>query len=61
MRRTGRKRTPVQGRAPGLESHASGKGLDQKHPQLVVPFCVSTVFGKTLSEAELRGLEGAVA
>ena len=27
-------------------------------PQRVVPYCISTVCGKTLSEAEHRGLEG---
>ena len=30
----------------------------QKHPQLFVPFCVSTVPNETLSEAEHSGLEG---
>ena len=37
-----------------------GAGADplQKHPQPVVPYCVSTVPGVTLSEAEPPGLAG---
>ena len=30
----------------------------RKHLQQFVPYCVSPVIGETLSEAEIRGLEG---
>ena len=42
----------------GKEKGAPARCPLQKHPQFVVPSCVSTVFCKTLSEAELPGLEG---
>ena len=45
--------TGKEGGRPG-----SGPLPLQKHPQQVVPSCVSTVFGETLSEAEPPGLEG---
>ena len=32
----------------------------REYPQQFVPYCVSTVFSKTLFEAELRGLEGSL-
>ena len=45
----------------GLAGKRKGRpasGPLQEHPQQVVPHCVSTVFCKTLPEAELPGLEG---
>ena len=45
-------------RVNGQRKGWPGSGPLQKHPQLLFPFCVSTVFGETLSEAEHPGLEG---
>ena len=48
--------------APGVVLTGKGKGGQPlAHTEtytVFVPYCVSTVLGKTLSEAELRGLEG---
>ena len=50
----------------GPTSRVSGAGMAgaarllRERPQLVVPFCVSTVLGGTLSEAEHRGLKGSL-
>ena len=45
-------------RVNGQRKGWPGPGPLQKHPQLLFPFCVSTVFDETLSEAEPPGLEG---
>ena len=44
----------------GIERGGAARLL-REYPQQVVPYCVSTVFCKTLSEAELPGLEGCCA
>ena len=42
----------------GLERGAQALGLCVSILNCLFPYCVSTVFSKTLFEAELRGLEG---
>ena len=55
---TAQKQRGPASRVNGQRKGWPGSGPLQKHPQLLFPFCVSTVFGETLSEAEHPGLEG---
>ena len=54
----GQEAHPVEGALFLTPQKGPAAGPWQKHPQQVVPYCVSTILGKTLSEVELRGLEG---
>ena len=54
----GQEAHPVEGALFLTPQKGPAAGPWQKHPQQVVPYCVSTVPDATLSEADPRGLEG---